>query len=226
MACLRTISDSCGFDLLSKATISIFRPPSTPPRALTMSALVWNILSRSSPCRANGPLIGPRRASFTVSAAVALPRWKARIALAATLQNRRGVILCPAPCPPRRLCPHKVLSSTPRVPGIPSGSGPAAVRDPWHKPRAPARRRYRDRKSTRLNSSHQIISYAVFCLKKKKHTQKVAFADGANPQDHRKSCTFYSQISNDNPLLFNTYNEIQSVSNIIATVYESLLHPL
>src|SRR5438552_14654722 len=27
-----------------------------------------------------------------------------------------------------------------------------------------------DRKSTRLNSSHQIISYAVFCLKKKKNT--------------------------------------------------------
>src|SRR5258708_15533916 len=29
--------------------------------------------------------------------------------------------------------------------------------------------REKDRKSTRLNSSHQIISYAVFCLKKKKH---------------------------------------------------------
>src|SRR5947208_5861365 len=28
-----------------------------------------------------------------------------------------------------------------------------------------------DRKSTRLNSSHQIISYAVFCLKKKKTPQ-------------------------------------------------------
>src|SRR5438552_5894356 len=28
-----------------------------------------------------------------------------------------------------------------------------------------------DRKSTRLNSSHQIISYAVFCLKKKNKTQ-------------------------------------------------------
>src|SRR5438552_9915935 len=27
----------------------------------------------------------------------------------------------------------------------------------------------KDRKSTRLNSSHQIISYAVFCLKKKKN---------------------------------------------------------
>src|SRR5438552_5628268 len=30
------------------------------------------------------------------------------------------------------------------------------------------RQAMRDRKSTRLNSSHQIISYAVFCLKKKK----------------------------------------------------------
>src|SRR5437763_13467742 len=28
----------------------------------------------------------------------------------------------------------------------------------------------RDRKSTRLNSSHRCISYAVFCLKKKKYT--------------------------------------------------------
>src|SRR3712207_8960330 len=28
---------------------------------------------------------------------------------------------------------------------------------------------FRDRKSTRLNSSHANISYAVFCLKKKKH---------------------------------------------------------
>src|SRR5438034_11539880 len=29
-----------------------------------------------------------------------------------------------------------------------------------------------DRKSTRLNSSHTVISYAVFCLKKKKKTHK------------------------------------------------------
>src|SRR5256885_11893547 len=28
----------------------------------------------------------------------------------------------------------------------------------------------RDRKSTRLNSSHLVISYAVFCLKKKNHS--------------------------------------------------------
>src|SRR2546430_13235221 len=31
-----------------------------------------------------------------------------------------------------------------------------------------------DRKSTRLNSSHSQISYAVFCLKKKKKTQAVS----------------------------------------------------
>src|SRR5258708_18343958 len=39
-----------------------------------------------------------------------------------------------------------------------------------------------DRKSTRLNSSHQIISYAVFCLKKKKkkkhqHNEEEAVMD-------------------------------------------------
>src|SRR5438034_4105036 len=38
-----------------------------------------------------------------------------------------------------------------------------AGRDWSRGPRAP-----RDRKSTRLNSSHTVISYAVFCLKKKK----------------------------------------------------------
>src|SRR5947207_11952019 len=30
-----------------------------------------------------------------------------------------------------------------------------------------------DRKSTRLNSSHTVISYAVFCLKKKKKQKKI-----------------------------------------------------
>src|SRR5256885_6007488 len=40
-----------------------------------------------------------------------------------------------------------------------------------------------DRKSTRLNSSHLVISYAVFCLKKKKHTDGVS-ADRP-PEVHR-----------------------------------------
>src|SRR5205085_5664350 len=39
----------------------------------------------------------------------------------------------------------------------------------WRKPRVATPR---DRKSTRLNSSHSQISYAVFCLKKKKKTKK------------------------------------------------------
>src|SRR2546430_5804305 len=34
-----------------------------------------------------------------------------------------------------------------------------------------------DRKSTRLNSSHSQISYAVFCLKKKNHTSKQHYAN-------------------------------------------------
>src|SRR5438105_12139161 len=38
--------------------------------------------------------------------------------------------------------------------------------------------RERDRKSTRLNSSHEWISYAVFCLKKKKQTFRVTKTEG------------------------------------------------
>src|SRR5258708_18826083 len=37
----------------------------------------------------------------------------------------------------------------------------------------------RDRKSTRLNSSHQIISYAVFCLKKKQIRQHLLSLSGS-----------------------------------------------
>src|SRR2546426_5888407 len=38
----------------------------------------------------------------------------------------------------------------------------------WVSDCSAANARTRDRKSTRLNSSHLVISYAVFCLKKKK----------------------------------------------------------
>src|SRR5258708_22262182 len=38
-----------------------------------------------------------------------------------------------------------------------------------------------DRKSTRLNSSHQIISYAVFCLKKKK--TEICFLNRSEERD-------------------------------------------
>src|SRR5688572_31116980 len=46
-----------------------------------------------------------------------------------------------------------------------------------HRPRAKALRQRQDRKSTRLNSSHSQISYAVFCLKKKKSKPKVVQLD-------------------------------------------------
>src|SRR5207248_10113363 len=56
--------------------------------------------------------------------------------------------------------------------GGPGESGPARVLQRAVRPlsgeEGTARAVERDRKSTRLNSSHRTISYAVFCLKKKK----------------------------------------------------------
>src|SRR2546422_4806443 len=46
---------------------------------------------------------------------------------------------------------------------------------------------FRDRKSTRLNSSHGYISYAVFCLKKKKKSM-------TSGPINRKSKRFYVQL--------------------------------
>src|SRR5690242_20968992 len=53
----------------------------------------------------------------------------------------------------------------------PAGAGRHRRRD-GRRPRLQDRRGRADRKSTRLNSSHMSISYAVFCLKKKKKIQK------------------------------------------------------
>src|SRR2546429_4897456 len=57
--------------------------------------------------------------------------------------------------------------------GSRSRSRPGHARAPrpgsWATPCASVRLSSQDRKSTRLNSSHGYISYAVFCLKKKNH---------------------------------------------------------
>src|SRR3712207_8208069 len=60
----------------------------------------------------------------------------------------------------------------PAAPRRTPGQGESAPRSATASHTTPAgeRDRSRDRKSTRLNSSHANISYAVFCLKKKKHT--------------------------------------------------------
>src|SRR6476646_4518903 len=46
-------------------------------------------------------------------------------------------------------------------------------------------RRCLDRKSTRLNSSHTVISYAVFCLKKKNRLDQAAISGEQLHQQHR-----------------------------------------
>src|SRR5215469_18057393 len=74
--------------------------------------------------------------------------------------------------PPRStLFPYTTLFRSPLAPRAPSLRNGAGR---WPLPRASgrARRARGDRKSTRLNSSHVEISYAVFCLKKKKKNSK------------------------------------------------------
>src|SRR2546430_13482324 len=46
-----------------------------------------------------------------------------------------------------------------------------------------------DRKSTRLNSSHSQISYAVFCLKKKQHNNVLISLDGCHPL---QDCSYHN----------------------------------
>src|SRR3712207_8566725 len=65
--------------------------------------------------------------------------------------------------PLHRNRPDRSQSSSPPTPGAAPASHPR--RGGRHRPCASG-----DRKSTRLNSSHANISYAVFCLKKKKST--------------------------------------------------------
>src|SRR5690348_17876289 len=65
-----------------------------------------------------------------------------------------------------------------RAPQRRAAFAPDPDRDPLlHRPRLEEHVReldvFADRKSTRLNSSHPSISYAVFCLKKKKDTKKL-----------------------------------------------------
>src|SRR2546430_12004435 len=67
--------------------------------------------------------------------------------------------------PPRStLFPYTTLFRSPPPPCRPPGR--------WSAPVDPGR--HADRKSTRLNSSHSQISYAVFCLKKKKQDMRRA----------------------------------------------------
>src|SRR5256885_5282582 len=69
---------------------------------------------------------------------------------------------------PRNAVARKVV----HLAKVAGGRGETVRKGATEKRSPPGRRRPwpdgRDRKSTRLNSSHLVISYAVFCLKKKK----------------------------------------------------------
>src|SRR5260221_9401981 len=95
--------------------------------------------------------------------------------------------------PPRStLFPYTTLFRSPHGGAVPTQSvrvDPRRAHVSNWRPRAVARRgpfgvsrterppgedpRLSDRKSTRLNSSHTVISYAVFCLKKKKKNKDI-----------------------------------------------------
>src|SRR5256885_10100316 len=51
-----------------------------------------------------------------------------------------------------------------------------------------------DRKSTRLNSSHLVISYAVFCLKKKKTEKSYTILDDHVIRSNEVSSVVYSRV--------------------------------
>src|SRR5256886_8051829 len=90
----------------------------------------------------------------------------ARIAMlvAAFGQSVRGEVQTTLPSPVRARMPEPLLTeSITDLDGAVTGEVEIDVG-------ASALRRAKDRKSTRLNSSHSQISYAVFCLKKKTHT--------------------------------------------------------
>src|SRR5438132_8161056 len=67
----------------------------------------------------------------------------------------------------RRL--QAVRAPSARAGGATESAGPSHASH-QRTPRSP---QHSDRKSTRLNSSHTVISYAVFCLKKKKKKQEI-----------------------------------------------------
>src|SRR3712207_9267729 len=67
------------------------------------------------------------------------------------------------------VAPHVHLRAARLVEQVQKGR-PAHPAQRGHAPGDPHGLVFQDRKSTRLNSSHANISYAVFCLKKKKKT--------------------------------------------------------
>src|SRR5258708_16758208 len=86
--------------------------------------------------------------------------------------------------PPRStLFPYTTLFRSPQMAAA-VGAKPSVTTEMTPQNTAAPNRRAQDRKSTRLNSSHQIISYAVFCLKKKKRDKTSPHPDPSTRETH------------------------------------------
>src|SRR5258708_25304964 len=104
-------------------------------------------------------------ADFPLQAQFEVAELVLRDEIAGTPERRQHPVI-DAPSVARRVAFHRApageaVSDDEGSPGVRFRGGTADLRHRGH-PRLAG-----DRKSTRLNSSHQIISYAVFCLKKK-----------------------------------------------------------
>src|SRR5215216_4089559 len=118
--------------------------------------------------------------------------------------------------PPRStLFPYTTLFRSPGAAPPGAGPGPATGCPRW----PPG-----DRKSTRLNSSHQIISYAVFCLKKKttQHAQMLEL--GPFPPDDQGLNGAYARMA-EKELLFKVPDAYFCFNDTVTTeIYTLSLH--
>src|SRR5205814_10699631 len=89
-----------------------------------------------------------------------------------TLDNH-GTKYYPHSFPTRRSSDLFKVGTQPDLPGDAKGLDPAYFTFPKQLTQSVSRTAGEDRKSTRLNSSHLGISYAVFCLKKKTYTDLI-----------------------------------------------------
>jgi len=152
--------------------------------------------------RPGGGSYSSRLQAFASTGRLAPPRYRAKaekvidqlVAAGELVVKRNGSYYIPGTVKPR-LSPKPVpnlgylSSSASNVARRSPTTRPVAVRELWNRyaqlnrmfssanavtkyPREVVRW-WQDRKSTRLNSSHRCISYAVFCLKKKKHATTV-----------------------------------------------------
>src|SRR6266540_538030 len=138
-------------------------------QARHLAASYWRRRGGRIPRRPRGGATGPRAST---RAATSWPRrWWHR----SRHRGRRG----PEACAPPITASRAGATSGRLLPGRwPPGPGGRSAGAAWPRYTGPARYRTgppapgRDRKSTRLNSRHITISYAVFCLKKKKKNNK------------------------------------------------------